>query len=127
MRWCRRVKRGRTPCDASRATITRAVTVLRNTTAVATSTPLLKASRAATWFAPIISAISSSVAKAAPLMARAGGATTADISVQPVHAGVQARQPQQGVGERGRHAGHLAHLAHDAHQRVDLHRLARLH
>ena len=32
---------------------------LRNTTAVATSTPLLNANRAATWLAPITSAISS--------------------------------------------------------------------
>ena len=40
-----------------------AVTALRNTTAVATSTPWLKAMRAATWLAPIISAISSRVAK----------------------------------------------------------------
>jgi hypothetical protein len=37
---------------------------LRKLTAVATSTPWLKASRAATWLAPIISAMSSKVAKA---------------------------------------------------------------
>jgi hypothetical protein len=55
-------------------TITSAVTVLRKTTAVATSTPLLNAIRAATWLAPIISAISSSVAKAVPLMALPAGA-----------------------------------------------------
>ena len=45
---------------------TMAVTPLRQLTAVSTSTPLLKAKRAATWLAPIISAISSKVAKAAP-------------------------------------------------------------
>src|SRR3982751_7039322 len=99
MRLWRAWKRGRTPCEASRATITSAVVTLRNTTAVATSTPLLKAMRAATWLAPIISAISSSVAKAAPLMARAGAGIAA-MSVQAVHAGVQAGQAQQGVRER---------------------------
>ncbi|EWS64300.1 hypothetical protein Y695_02454 [Hydrogenophaga sp. T4] len=41
------------------------MTPLRKTTAVATSTPLSKAMRAATWLAPIMKAISSSVAKAA--------------------------------------------------------------
>ena len=46
---------------------TSTVTPLRKTTAVATSTPLLKAMRAATWLAPIMSAISSKVAKATPL------------------------------------------------------------
>src|SRR5215470_8427914 len=138
MRLWRAVKRGRTPCEARIATITIAVTVLRNTTAVATSTPLLKAMRAATWLAPIISAISSSVAKAAPLIARAGAGMTADIrsaagppqggpSIQAVHAGVQARESQQGVGERRRHAGHLAHLLHHGDQGVELHRLAGFH
>ena len=39
--------------------------LLRKVTAVATSTPWLKASRAATWLAPIISAINNKVAKAA--------------------------------------------------------------
>ena len=43
-----------------------AVTPLRALTAVNTSTPLLKAKRADTWLAPIISAIKSKVAKAAP-------------------------------------------------------------
>src|SRR3954467_8283758 len=109
MRRCRAVKRTRTPCMAMIATSTIAVTPLRNTTAVATSTPLLKAMRAATWLAPIISAISSSVAKAAPLMARAGAGIAA-MSVQAVHAGVQAGQAQQGVRERRGHAGHLPHL-----------------
>src|SRR3954453_486236 len=98
-RLLRAVSRTRTFCAARIATITSAVTVLRKTTAVATSTPLLKAIRAATWLAPIISAISSSVAKAAPLMARAGAGIAA-MSVQAVHAGVQAGQAQQGVRER---------------------------
>ena len=43
---------------------TSAVTMLRTATAVVTSTPWSKATRAATWFAPISSAIRSSVAKA---------------------------------------------------------------
>jgi hypothetical protein len=42
------------------------VIVLRKQTAVATSTPLSNARRAATWLAPIISAISSKVANAVP-------------------------------------------------------------
>src|SRR3954449_7087893 len=125
-RLLRAVSRTRTFCAARIATITSAVTVLRNTTAVATSTPLLNAMRAATWLAPIISAISSSVPKAAPLIARAGAGIAA-TSVEPEHARVQAGQAQQCVSEGRGHAGHLAQLLDDGDQRIDLHRLARLH
>ena len=70
MRLWRGVKCCPTRCTHRITASTSTVTPLRKTTAVATSTPLLKARRAATWLAPIISAISSKVAKARPLRAR---------------------------------------------------------
>jgi hypothetical protein len=63
-RLCLAVRRRGTCCKTSNRPTTAAVIVLRKATAVATSTPWLKATRAATWLAPIMKAISSRVAKA---------------------------------------------------------------
>ena len=57
-------------CRHSSRASTSAVTPLRTTTAVPTSVPWLKASRAATWLAPIMLAIASKVRKAVVLRAR---------------------------------------------------------
>src|SRR5690349_20143357 len=67
------------------AATTSAVTLLRKATAVATLTPWSNASRAATWLAPIMNAMSNRVAKAARL--RATGEWAEDVmprlSVRP--------------------------------------------
>ena len=71
-RW-RAVSRTGTRWTTRSRPTTVAVIALRKVTAVATSTPWSKAVRAATWLAPIIRAISSSVAKAEPERAGPAG------------------------------------------------------
>ena len=88
-RW-RRVSAPGTRWTTSSAATTSAVIVLRTLTAVATSTPWSNATRAATWFAPIMSAIRSSVANAVP-----------ESAVAPAGRPVISRPPRRISGLRG--------------------------
>src|SRR4051812_19722662 len=78
-----------------------------------------------------MSAISNKVAKAVPLIALAGTGWVmrgrCSSLIQAAHPRMQPRQSQQDVGEWRGDAGQLAELLDDRDERIEFHRLARLH